>query len=154
MNLYEILKKLDIAYDEIEHEAVYTVLEAKQIKNMIDGVGCKNLFIKDKSNNYYVYILPEDKKANFKELSRYLKTSGLTFASEEELFNILKLSKGSVTPLGIINDNLHITKILVDSFLIDKKLLFHPNINTKTISIFCSDLFKFINFIENEYFIV
>ena len=32
MNLYEILNELNIKYDEIEHDAVYTVEEANRIE--------------------------------------------------------------------------------------------------------------------------
>ena len=44
MNLYEVLNKLEINYEEISHEKVMTVEEAKHIENMIDGIGGKNLF--------------------------------------------------------------------------------------------------------------
>lgn len=49
----EVLKKLNIEYEIIEHAPVYTVEEAENIENMIDGVGCKNLFLKDKNNRYF-----------------------------------------------------------------------------------------------------
>ena len=57
MNLYEILNKLEITYDEIEHEAVYTIEEAQKLEEQIDGIGSKNLFLKDKNSNYYIYVL-------------------------------------------------------------------------------------------------
>lgn len=153
MDIYDILKKLNINYSEIEHEALYTVEDAKKIVNMIDGLGCKNLFLKDK-DNYYIYILKDDKKADLKLLSKLINSSKLHFASEEELYNILGLTKGSVTPFGIINDKSHLVTILLDKDLENKKLLFHPNINTKTISIDYSDLVKFIEYQNNKYIII
>ncbi len=45
MDLYEVLDKLNIQYSEIEHEKVYTVQQAQNIKLTIDGIGCKNLFL-------------------------------------------------------------------------------------------------------------
>lgn len=64
MNIYEVLDKLNIKYDEVEHEAVYTVedLQNIDIASKIDGVGCKNLFLKDSRGKYFLAILPEDKK--------------------------------------------------------------------------------------------
>ena len=41
MNLYETLNKLNIDYIEINHEPVFTVLEAKKIKEKINGFGVK-----------------------------------------------------------------------------------------------------------------
>lgn len=154
MNIYETLNKLNIKYEEITHEAVYTVEQAQNIKEKINGIGCKNLFLKDKLNNYYLYILKDNKKADLKNLSLILKTTHLTFAKEEDLFNILNLSKGSVTPLGIINDKKHLTILIIDKELENNKLLVHPNTNEKTISIEYNDLIRFIKFCNNKYFII
>ena len=32
MNIYDILKELDIRYEEIEHKAIYTAEEALQVR--------------------------------------------------------------------------------------------------------------------------
>lgn len=144
MDIYKLLNDLNIEYEEIEHERVTTIEEAKHIKNMIEGQGCKNLFLTDHKNNYYIYVLEEDKKANLKELHKILNCSHLSFASIEDLSSILNLSVGSVTPLAIINDKDNKVEILIDKDLINKKLLFHPNVNTKTISIMYNDLLKII----------
>lgn len=55
-------------------------------------------------DHYYLYVLEENKRADLKFLARFLQVSHLSFASEEELQNILGLEKGSVTPLGILHD--------------------------------------------------
>lgn len=144
MDIYKLLNDLNIEYKEIEHEKVTTIEEAKKIKNMIEGKGCKNLFLTDHKNNYYIYVLEEDKKANLKELSKILNCSHLSFASTEDLSSILNLPVGSVTPLAIINDKDNKVELLLDKDLVNKKLLFHPNINTKTISIMYNDLLKII----------
>lgn len=148
--IYKILNELNIKYEEISHNPVYTVEEAKKIEDKINGIGCKNLFIKDK-NNYYLLIMEENKKANFKYIQNKLNTGKLTFSTEDELHNILGLSKGSCTPFGIINDINNIVKLIIDKDLMDKKLLFHPNVNTKTISLNYDDLIKFIEYKNHEY---
>jgi len=152
MDLYVVLENLNIIYEEIEHEKVMTVEEAKKIDNMINGVGCKNLFLTDKSK-FYLVVLEENKRANIKDLSKYLKCSKLSFAHSEDLKEILSLEVGSVTPLGIINDSNNKVILVIDKDLIDKKLLFHPNINTKTISIYYDDLIKFIDYFKHDYVI-
>lgn len=151
MSLYKIFKQLNIAYEEIEHEAVMTIEQAKQIKNKIDGIGCKNLFLTDKKGKYFLIVLEEDKKADLKFLAKIVKASRLSFAKISELESILHLKQGSVTPFGIINDIDNKVLLLIDSDLIGKKLLFHPNINTKTVSISFEDLIKFIQFENHDY---
>lgn len=153
MELLEILENINIQYEKIEHQAVCTVEDGKNIRNMIDGVQCKTLFLTDKKENYYLVVLEGDKKANIKEIGKILNSSHLTFGSEEKLEELLHLYRGSVTPFGIINDKENKVKILLNHELIGEKLLLHPNRNTATISIKFEDLEKFIKYENHEYII-
>ena len=151
MNLYDIFRELDIEFEEIEHDPVFTVGQAKAIENKIDGTGCKNLFLTDKKGKYFLVILEDNKKANMKEITKTVNTSHLSFADISELKSILQLGKGSVTPFGIINDFDNKVLLVIDKDLKDKKLLFHPNVNNKTISVTYDDLIKFIDFEKHNY---
>ncbi len=135
----------------MEHEAVYTVEEAQEIQGRIDGVGCKNLFLTDNKKKYFLVILEENKKADLKQIGKMVNVSHLSFARAHDLNNILKLEQGSVSPFGIINDMDNKVVLLIDKDLKDKKLLFHPNVNTKTVSIKYDDLIKFIKFEKHIY---
>jgi Ala-tRNA(Pro) deacylase len=153
MDLYKILKELNIAYDEIEHEEIYTIEEALQIECSLDGVGTKNLFLKDKSGRYFLYVLDENKRADLKKLGSYLNALKLSFCKEDDLFNLLGLSKGGVTPLGIINDKDNKVVVVFDEELVGKQLLCHPNVVTKTMSISYEDLIKLIEYNNHKYII-
>lgn len=153
MDILNILNDLNIKYELLSHQAVYTVEEAKQIENMIEGVGCKNLFLKDKHKNYFIFVLEENKRANLKELANYLKVSKLSFATSEELKVILNLEPGSVTPLSIINDKENLVTLILDQELNNNKILVHPNTNTKTVSLLFEDLIKFIEYTNHKYII-
>ena len=48
MDLYMILSKLNISFDEMEHPPVYTVEQALQLGRTLDGEECKNLFLRTK----------------------------------------------------------------------------------------------------------
>lgn len=150
IDIYEVLNKLNIEYQMVEHEEVFTAEQSKHIKNMVEGVGGKTLFLKDK-NNYYLYLLDDERQANLKFLSKSLNIGRLSFGNEDELYDKLKLKKGSVTPLGIINDNSSVI-LIIDKTLKGKKILTHPNINTATVSIRYDDLIKFIKYCNNTYY--
>ncbi|MCI9038383.1 MAG: prolyl-tRNA synthetase associated domain-containing protein [Clostridia bacterium] len=152
MNIYDILKELDIRYEEIEHKAIYTAEEALQenIANRIDGIGCKNLFVKSK-NKYYLIFIKAEKRAELKLVAELLNETRLSFASEKELKNILNLTIGSVTPFGLVNDRENLVTLLIDKELENQKVLVHPNVNTKTVSIQLSDLIKLIEHIKHQY---
>lgn len=144
--------ELKVKYEEIEHEAVYTVEEANRIERMIEGIGCKNLFLTDK-NKYFLYVLKDDKRADLKELAKYLNVLRLSFANEDKLMELLGLTKGSVTPLGIVNDKDNKVTVILDKDLVDCKLLCHPNTNTKTMSIAYEDLIKLIEYTKHNFII-
>lgn len=152
MNIYDILKELDIRYEEIEHKAIYTAEEALQenIANRIDGIGCKNLFVKSK-NKYYLIFIKAEKRAELKLVAELLNETRLSFASEKELKDILNLTIGSVTPFGLVNDRGNLVTLLIDKELENQKVLVHPNVNTKTVSIQLSDLIKLIEHIKHQY---
>lgn len=150
MEPYKTLNKLNIEYKEIEHIPVFTSNEAEFTKKLIKGIGVKNLFLKSSKNNYYLVLTPDTKKVDLKALSKLIN-SHLSFAKETELQDILKLERGSVTPIGLINDIKHEVIVLIDKDLKDNLVLVHPLVNTKTISIEMKDLIQIIEYLKNEY---
>ena len=76
-----------------------------------------------------------------KELGNKLNSRPLTFASEEDLYKYLGLTKGSVSPLGILNDKDHIVTIIIDEDIKNiSEIGVHPNINTATVFLKPKDL--------------
>ena len=153
MDIYKFLTQLGIDYQKINHQSVSTVEESMFINEKIDGVACKNLFLKSSDKQFFIYMMTVEKRADLKYIAKQIGSKRLSFASDEELVELLKLIPGSVTPLGIINDNKRV-KILIDRELRAQRLLIHPNINTATISITYDDLLLFINACGNEYLII
>lgn len=153
MDLYEVLKQLNITYDEVEHEAIYTIEEADKIKIDLDGIECKNLFLKDK-RHFYLYMLDEHKKVDLKELRKKINSGALSFAREEILKEKLGVIAGCVTPLGIINNKEKDVIIVLDKDLLEYNVWVHPNMNTKTMTLSCKDLIRFIEYCNNEYIII
>lgn len=151
MNVYEVLKKLNIPYTEVIHEAVYTIEEANEKVPDMAGVGCKNLFLTDHKGKYFLVFMEENNRADLKSLAKFLKVSRLSFAKEEDVKNILGLISGGLTPLGIINDSTNKVVLVLDKTLENSNVLCHPNTNTKTISFSFSDLIKFIEYEKHTY---
>ena len=104
VDLYEILKKLEISYEEVEHEAVFTMEDIKKLDEHLEGMQLKNLFVKDRFDNRYLIVVDEDKRVDLKALKENLNLNKLSFCKEDELMNILKITSGAVTPLAVVND--------------------------------------------------
>lgn len=155
----KVLKKLDelnIHYKLIDHPAVYTIDTMDELHLNKNGHIVKNLFLKNSNGKkHYLVVLKGDKKADLKSIKSQINSTALSFASEERLEKHLGLSKGAVTPLGIINDDEHLVNIVLDEDLKNEEIIgVHPNVNTSTVFISYNDLIKFINSFGNEIFYV
>lgn len=151
MEILEVLDKLNIKYEIQEHKPAYTVDDLKDVFLNMEGIGCKNLFLKDAKKNLFLYTLPEDKRADLKTLPEKINSKRLSFANENDLQTYLGLIPGAVTPLGIINDKEKKVTVVLDKELKNNKVLIHPNRNTATISIKYDDLIKFIKYCGNYF---
>ena len=140
--VYEALEKLGIIYDVVEHEAVFTVDDMERINITSRGNVVKNLFVRNaKGNEHYLIVMHKDKKANLSDVQKQLGCTKLSFASDERLMKYLRLTKGSVTPLGVLNDESHSVVVVFDMDLVGmKRIGVHPNDNTATVFLDFVDL--------------
>jgi Ala-tRNA(Pro) deacylase len=144
--VYEKLKSLGINYEVIEHPAVFTIEEMDELGITDKADICKNLFVRDaKGRQHYIIVLCKDKRADLKNIEQQLGSTKLSFGSDERLYKYLKLTKGEVTPLGIINDPNCDVEVVFDKDLKGKsKLGVHPNDNTATVVLSFNDLKRFV----------
>lgn len=146
----EVLRYLDergVAYEVVEHEAVFTMeaMEALQLPFADEVV--KNLFLRDdKKRAYYLVVMPEDKPANLKALRQALGSRPLRFASEEDLGAYLGLRGGAVSPFGILNDEERRVEVVFDEELRGYRGLgVHPNDNTATLHVPLTDVLAMLD---------
>lgn len=151
MHTQEILQLLDdhdINYQVFSHPAVYTSEEADKYLKDKDFAKCKNLFIKSRNGkNYYLLMLPENKKVDWKKAKAELLSSSLTFATEAELEKRLQVKTGSVSPFSLLNDQSNKIPLIVDQAAMEENNLVgvHSNDNTKTISLTWTDLARVLS---------
>ncbi len=141
--IYDFLNNRNIWYEITEHKAVFNMEELKNIDLPYIERDGKNLFVKDdKKRNYYLITVKGNKNVDFKEFKKKNNTRSLSFASQDDLMDIMNLRPGSVTPLGILNDkDLKVIFYLDKEFLDDKGLIgVHPNDNTATVWLKVEDL--------------
>lgn len=150
MNKLETYKFLDdqgIQYEVTEHKAVFNMEELSDVELPYPEADAKNLFVRDdKKRQYYLITVKGDKRVDLKKFRKANGTRPLTFASAEDLPAILKLTPGSVTPLGLLNDDeLKVEFYLDDSFLNEPGLIgCHPNDNTATVWMKTQDLIRLV----------
>ena len=148
---YEFLNKSGVNYEITEHKAVFNMDELGEVKLPYPEFDAKNLFVRDdKKQNYYLITVKGDKRVNLKEFRKKYGLRNLSFASAEELMKIMGLTPGSVTPLGLLNDEGHIVKFYLDSEFNGTLIGVHPNDNTATVWLKSEDLIRIIKEHGNE----
>ena len=152
--LYAYLDGMGLSYEVEEHAPVFTIDEMRELG--IKGSVCKNLFLRDaKGRQHFLVVLPGDRQADLGALAAALGSSKLSFASEERLMKHLGLTKGSVTPLAVIQDPDHTVQVLLDESLTGMdRLGVHPLVNTATLWISGADLLRFVRSCGNPVKIV
>lgn len=143
--IYEFLKERNIGYEATEHPAVFNMEELEQIELPYPDREAKNLFVRDdKKRNYYMITVKGEKRIDLKEFRKAHGTRQLSFASADDMMSIMKLQPGSVTPLGLLNDEDRKVKLYLDSSLTDGLIGVHPNDNTATVWMHADDLVRII----------
>ncbi len=139
-----------VAYELVTHVAVYTIEEMDKAGVNEKGNVAKDLFLRDdKGRRHFLVVTREDKHADLKALGAKLGTK-LSFASPERLEKYLNLTKGSVTPLGILFDENAAVEIFLDRDLdTDTSIGVHPCDNTATVFLRFADLVRLIEKNEN-----
>lgn len=143
--VYQYLAGQGIFYEVTEHKAVSCMKELDFIDLPYPEWEAKNLFVRDdKKCNYYLLTAKGNKRVDLKKFRKQQGIRALSFASADDLFAIMKLMPGSVTPLGILNDAEHRVHFYLDSEFAGNKIGVHPNDNMATVWMQADDMIALI----------
>ena len=155
---YDILDKLGIIYERVDHEAAETMEACKEIDEILSpAVICKNLFLcNSQKTKFYLLMIKDDKKFKTKEISHQINSPRLSFAPPEYMERFLDITPGSVSVLGLMNDTENQVNLLVDEDVLKGEYIgCHPCINTSSLRFKISDLFEvFLKEVHHDYTIV
>jgi len=144
MAVYELLDKLKIPYERIDHDHADTMEACEEIDKRLGVTMCKNLFLRNQQKTtFFLLLIPGDKKFMTKDLSKQLGISRLSFAEPEYMEKYLNITPGSVSVLGLMNDKDWDVTLLIDKDVLDSEYIgCHPCINTSSMKIKTADIIK------------
>jgi Ala-tRNA(Pro) deacylase len=144
--LMQQLADLGIKASTIRHAPVFTVAEAQDLRGQVPGAHTKNLFLKDKKDNFFLVTVGEEAQVDLKTIHTKIgAASRVSFGKPEKLMEYLGLVPGSVSVLGVINDDAHQVKVVLDEHLLSNDIInAHPLSNDATTSIGRDDLLRFL----------
>lgn len=144
MRVYELLDKLQIPFERMDHEVADTMEACEKIDAKLQVTMCKNLFLCNRQKtNFFLLLMPGDKKFLTKDLSKQLGISRLSFAEAEFMEKFLDITPGSVSVLGLMNDVEKKVNLLIDNDLLEDEYIgCHPCVNTSSLKIKTSDILE------------
>jgi Ala-tRNA(Pro) deacylase len=144
--LFSFLSSLGIEMTTRQHPPLYTVAESQALRGEIAGRHTKNLFLKDKKDNFFLVTLGEDTQVDLKTIHQLIgAASRVSFGNAERLMEYLGVAPGAVTAFGVINDTGRRVKAILDEELLRHAIVnAHPLVNTATTSIAPDDLVRFM----------
>ena len=139
--ILQLLEKHHINYIVRKHEPIFTVAEGEALGLPNVQAAVKSLLLTDdKHQSFYLVVMPLDKRLDLKELRAKIGYRRLTMASAEELMQLLQLSPGAVTPLGLLQDSEHKVQTFFDAELKENTIATHLDSNTATVWLKCQKL--------------
>ena len=132
---YDLLDRLGIPYDRVDHPAAANMDDCAEVDRFLGTTMCKNLFLCNRQKtDFYLLMIPADKPFKTKELSHQLGCSRLSFGDGEAMEELLDITPGSLSVMGLMNDPDNRVRLLVDQDLLrDEFLGCHPCINTSSL---------------------
>jgi Ala-tRNA(Pro) deacylase len=143
--LFACLKALGIAHRTYSHPPVFTVADAVALRGKLPGGHCKSLFLKDKKGGFWLAVMLEERRTDLKKLAARLRAPRFSFGGAADLYRLLGVRPGSVTPFALPNDVERLVTPLLDREMLERDPLnYHPLENDRTTAISPADLLRFI----------
>ncbi|MEO3387220.1 prolyl-tRNA synthetase associated domain-containing protein [Mesorhizobium sp. CAU 1741] len=143
--LFEFLAGLGIAVTTVRHPPLFTVADSQSLRGEIAGGHTKNLFLKDKKDQFFLLTVEEDAQIDLKAVHHLIGASGrVSFGKPDRLLDLLGVLPGAVTAFGLINDSQGTVRMIFDEALMRHEIInAHPLTNDATTSIAREDLLRF-----------
>lgn len=142
--VYRLLERLGIFFERIDHGEANTMEACEEVDRALDAVICKNLFLcNQQRTRFFLLMMPEEKTFRTRELSRQINGSRLSFGEAVYMERFLKTSPGSVSVMGLMNDEEGRVQLLIDRDILGEEWFgCHPCMNTSSIRLRLSDLLE------------
>ena len=141
---YEFLDRLGVSYRRADHEAANTMELCREIEKSLGCPICKNLLLTNRQQtDFYLLLMEGDKVFKTKYLSKALGCSRLSFATDEHMEQLVDITPGSLSVLGLMNDRENRARLLIDRDLLKQEAIgMHPCLNSSSLRVSTPDLLE------------
>ncbi len=141
---YDFLNRCAIPFTRVDHPPVHTMEDCLAADGVLQVEMCKNLFLcNSQKTKFYLLLLPGNKPFKTKVFSKMLGVSRLSFAPAEKMEELLHISPGAVSPMGLVFESAREVTLVMDEEVKDMQLLgCHPCVNTSSIAFSMADFLE------------
>ena len=138
---YEFLDRLGIPYRRADHAPAATMELCREIEKSLGCPICKNLLLTNRQQtDFYLLLMEGDKVFKTKYLSKALGCARLSFATDEQMLELVDITPGSLSVLGLMNDQAGRVRLVIDKPVLEQpEIGFHPCLNTSTLAVSMGD---------------
>ena len=142
IRVYDFLDNLGVDYERVDHEAAMTMEACMEIDTILEATMCKNLMLCNRQcTDFYILLLPGEKKFKTSVLSKQIGSSRLSFADGQYMEEFLDITPGSLSVLGLMNDHEKRVQLLIDKDVLTGEYIgVHPCVNTASLKLKTTDL--------------
>lgn len=139
---YDFLDGLGVPYQRVDHSETPSIEACGEVEQLLGIEICKNLFLCNRQKTQFtLLIMPGAKPFRTRDLSAQLGCSRLSFAGEEPMRELLGVTPGSVSVLGLMNDTESRVQLVIDRDVLEPEYFgCHPCRNTSSLRIATADL--------------
>lgn len=139
---YDFLEALGVPFWRVDHAHADTIELCHAVEGALGCEICKNLLLTNRQGTaFYLLLLRGDKVFRTKYLSAALGCARLSFAPGEVMEELLDITPGSLSVLGLMNDRDKRVQLVIDKPVLEAEWIgCHPCINTSTLRFSVRDL--------------
>lgn len=113
--VYQVLEELGMDFERVETEEVITMEDCKQINERLDMEMVKTLFLCNRQKtNFYLFVTCGDKPFKSKEFSQALEIARVSFASAEQMDELLGTKIGAATIFSTLLEKARKVQLVLD----------------------------------------
>ena len=137
--IVQILEKQGIDYEVKEHEPVFTNPAMAEALGVAEAQTVKSLVMTTKEKKMVVFVMPGNKKIDWKAAAKTAGTKKVVFAKPEAVSEFVGCEVGCVPPFGHLTD----IPIYLDGELMHQSsVYFNPGVHDKSFKVTPKELKK------------
>ena len=142
--VYDLLEQLHIPFTRVDHDEAHDMAACEEIGRVLDVDICKNLLLTPRNRSaFYLLAMPGDKPFRTGDFSKQVGSSRVSFATAEDLQELLGVQPGSASVLGLMNGPGHKVTLVLDRSVAENVWFgCHPCRNTSSLRLKTRDVLE------------